>query len=169
MRKILFSIIVFLISGCLSYSEIDHQKCLGFGFTPGTQGYTDCRVNLDARRAREALEAEKMHTQERLERERMQTQERLEREKTNRLHGVIDGLFNNRRHDVCMEDWLGHVHCGNECMKDTFGHVHCGHMCMKDTFGHVHCGNECMKDTFGHVHCGNVCMRGSFGGGVTCR
>jgi hypothetical protein len=48
-----------VLMGCLTSSQddkaaleaADNQKCLGYGTTPGTPAYTDCRLKLEKLRA----------------------------------------------------------------------------------------------------------------------
>jgi hypothetical protein len=49
---------LFALTGCLTskpdpaqFEAADNEKCIGYGTTPGTPAYTDCRMKLDKLRA----------------------------------------------------------------------------------------------------------------------
>ena len=66
MKPVAFAVLVstLLLTGCLTSSQdntaqfdaADNQKCIGYGTSPGTPAYTDCRMKLEKQRALLAAE-----------------------------------------------------------------------------------------------------------------
>ena len=61
MKPVAFAVLAstLLLTGCLTSSQdntaqldaADNQKCIGYGTSPGTPAYTDCRMKLEKQRA----------------------------------------------------------------------------------------------------------------------
>lgn len=66
MKPVAFAVLAstLLLTGCLTSSQdntvqfdaADNQKCIGYGTSPGTPAYTDCRMKLEKQRALLAAE-----------------------------------------------------------------------------------------------------------------
>ena len=66
MKPVAFAVLAstLLFTGCLTSSQdntaqidaADNQKCIGYGTSPGTPAYTDCRMKLEKQRALLAAE-----------------------------------------------------------------------------------------------------------------
>ena len=66
MKPVAFAVLAstLLLTGCLTSSQdntaqfdaADNQKCIGYGTSPGTPAYTDCRLKLEKQRALLAAE-----------------------------------------------------------------------------------------------------------------
>ena len=66
MKPVAFAVLAstLLLTGCLTSSQdntaqfdaADNQKCIGYGASPGTPAYTDCRMKLEKQRALLAAE-----------------------------------------------------------------------------------------------------------------
>ena len=65
-KRVAFAVLasMSLLTGCLTSSQdnpaqfeaADNQKCIGYGTSPGTPAYTDCRMKLEKQRAMIAAE-----------------------------------------------------------------------------------------------------------------
>lgn len=151
MKKTLLLISFLLLASCSykdlypDYTEKDHINCMDYGFKPGTQGYSDCRVRLDERRHATKLEKERHAHKERMERE--------QGDSIQRTVNTLGSLFSKKkRKQVCRKTSRG-LECGRVCLEDTWGKDKCGNDCMKDRWGKVKCGNACGKDKWGDVEC----------------